>query len=100
MASEDIIRQRMAEMTPLWEEERLYTPAQWLERWRDCYPSTYPPELYWARFRTYCERGGLFRQPREITVWYAACRRCGEDITTGHMCKDIREYAQALEEKP
>ncbi len=50
-----------------------YDPAMkddiphWLQRWRECYPNTYPPELWSA----------------------SGCLRCGQPCLTFHQCPDL-----------
>ena len=46
----------------------------WSKRWEECFPYTYPPELF-----AYGGFGSI-------------CLSCKERISTGHQCKDIYTY--------
>jgi len=66
----------------------------WANRWMDCFPCTYPPELfsYKTEVKEIEEGFWPFKRKKQIIVDHAGCARCGERIGTGHQCKDIFEY--------
>ncbi len=62
----------------------------WAKRWEDCFPCTYPPELYETIFIEKTTGWGPFKQ--EITIEKHVCARCKELICTGHQCRDVLNY--------
>lgn len=61
----------------------------WRHRWTECYPNTYPPELF-SNKRVEIETGWwIFK--RKLSILRAVCVRCGERIGTGHYCRDLME---------
>jgi hypothetical protein len=62
----------------------------WIKRWADCYPQTYPSELYLEKSEVVTKGWWIFKKSYLVT--HAYCARCGEILETGHMCEDIAEY--------
>lgn len=62
--------------------------AYWLDQWRDCYPATYPPELWRPKYTEV--KSGMWPFIRTHMIQQGGyCARCGEDLLTGHMCEDL-----------
>ena len=81
---------------PKFEEHDFNDLEYWSKRWSECFPCTYPPELF--KIELYYQED---IRPKLIQIIFprssgpytrSVCARCGERIMTGHMCKDILEY--------
>lgn len=65
----------------------------WAKRWDECFPCTYPPELYKTIVVEKENGWGIFKT--QVTVERHVCARCEERIMTGHQCKDIYDYIES-----
>ena len=67
--------------------EELGEIEYWRWRWKDCFPYTYPPELYAHSYKSHTYGWWIFKKTYYWNV--AICSRCLERICTGHMCEDL-----------
>ena len=93
------LRLALAERTQMEEPKRTNTCKElpitnrekeyWQLRWAWCSPATYPPEIKKVVEVTTTSGFWIFKQT--YTHTYSICRLCGDDLVTGHYCREVME---------
>ena len=75
----------------------------WIDRWNNCTPYTYPPELYSMIIYMDVDTRNKILQyifPKYTGPYTkSVCARCNERIGTGHMCEDLVNHRKIIDEK-
>lgn len=67
----------------------------WRRRWAECFPATYPPEIYTEKLIEKTDGWWIFK--KHYSYYVSICRLCGERISTAHICKELQFTSKELE---